>query len=248
VEDLPAAGLQDVNIKMQRGKRIAFVGESGGGKTTLLALVRGLYEPDPGLEVLVDGQKISLGSLNQTVTLMPQEPEIFESTILYNITLGLPFPEEEIMEVCRQARFEEVAERLPRGLHSEIQEKGVNLSGGQKQRLAMARGILAARESEVVLLDEPTSSVDPKTEAAIYQQLFAAFSQKAIVSTIHRLHWLHLFDYVYVVSGGRIVEEGSFDWLRSNGPVFMELWKHQAEVERKSAQTIANGQGNVDEF
>jgi ABC-type multidrug transport system fused ATPase/permease subunit len=237
LEDLPPAGLQNINIKMHKGKRIALVGESGGGKSTLLALLRGLYDPEPGLSVEVDGRKSSMATLNQTVTLVPQEPEIFENTILYNITLGLPFPEADVMEVCRQARFAEVAERLPRGLDSDIKEKGVNLSGGQKQRLALARGILAARESEIVLLDEPTSSVDPKTESSIYQHLFQAFSQKAFVATLHRLHWLHLFDYVYVVSHGQIVEEGSFDWLRVHGYVFRDLWKHQADLDRKFAES-----------
>ncbi|HEY0272138.1 MAG TPA: ABC transporter ATP-binding protein, partial [Chitinophaga sp.] len=105
-----------------------------------------------------------------------------------------------------------------------------NLSGGQKQRLALARGILAARESELVLLDEPTSSVDPKTEMQIYEDLFQAFAGKAVISSLHRLHLLRLFDYVYVLRQGRIVEEGSFAHLRAHGPVFRELWKHQENL------------------
>ncbi len=116
---------------------------------------------------------------------------------------------------------------LPRGLDSGIQEKGVNLSGGQKQRLALARGILAAQESDVVLLDEPTSSVDPKTEALIYQRLFQAFSGKAMVSALHRLHLLHSFDYVYVLEQGRVVAQGTLAELRRDSPVFQELWRHQ---------------------
>jgi ABC-type multidrug transport system fused ATPase/permease subunit len=120
--------------------------------------------------------------------------------------------------------------QLPEKLASDIREKGVNLSGGQKQRLALARGILAARGSEVILLDEPTSSVDPKTEAMIYEKLFTAFADKAIVSSMHRLHLLTQFDYIYVLHHGRIVAEGNFEYLRNNSAAFRELWRHQQET------------------
>jgi ABC-type multidrug transport system fused ATPase/permease subunit len=226
--------LHHINLKLQRGKKIAMIGESGSGKTTLMALMRGLYEPEPGYSMVVGGESFSLGSLNQTVTLFPQEPEIFENTILYNLTLGLPFSTEDIQQVCDCAHFRDVVEQLPRGLDSNIQEKGVNLSGGQKQRLALARGILAARESEVVLLDEPTSSVDPKTEAQIYENLFNLFAGKAMVSSLHRLHLLPLFDYIYVLENGSIVAEGKFDELRQHSETFKSLWKHQEEVRKNT--------------
>ncbi len=225
--------LHHIHLKLQRGKRVALIGESGSGKSTLLALLRGLYAPEPGVGCTVDGRPYPFSALNETVTLLPQEPEIFENSILYNITLGLPFPDEQLQEVCHDAHFSEVVSQLPRGLESNIKEKGVNLSGGQKQRLALARGILAAKQSELVLLDEPTSSVDPKTEAAIYQNLFAAFKDKAVVSSLHRLHMLKLFDYIYVLDQGRVVEEGGFDDLLARGRVFHELWKHQEDVHKK---------------
>lgn len=228
--------LHQLNITIPRGKRIALIGESGSGKSTLLSLLRGLYDPRPGFELTVDGKTYDLDTINETVTLFPQEPEIFENTIAYNVTLGLPFSEADIIAVCERAHFMEVINQLPLGLESDIREKGVNLSGGQKQRLALARGILAARESEVVLLDEPTSSVDPKTEAMIYNKLFEAFSDKAVISSIHRLHLLPQFDYVYVLHQGRIVDEGSFEHLLHNSPVFQELWKHQKETMGKHFQ------------
>jgi ABC-type multidrug transport system fused ATPase/permease subunit len=106
-------------------------------------------------------------------------------------------------------------------------EKGVNLSGGQKQRLALARGILAARSSQIILLDEPTSSVDPKTEVQIYEKLFEECRGKAIVSSLHRLYLLSYFDYVYVLQGGHIADEGTFAELKSRSTIFQELWKHQ---------------------
>lgn len=222
--------LHGLNITIPRGKRIALIGESGSGKSTLLSLLRGLYDPQPGMELTVDGKPYELDTINETVTLFPQEPEIFENTIAYNVTLGLPFSETDIEDVCESAHFTEVIKQLPLGLESDIREKGVNLSGGQKQRLALARGILAARESEVVLLDEPTSSVDPKTEVMIYSKLFNAFADKAVISSIHRLHLLAQFDYVYVLNQGRIVAEGTFEDLRQSSPIFQELWKHQKDT------------------
>ncbi|QDK83408.1 ABC transporter ATP-binding protein [Spirosoma sp. KCTC 42546] len=223
--------LIDLQIQLARGKRVAFIGESGSGKSTLLTLLRGLYLPESGLSVCVDGQPIpDLNAVANTVTLFPQEPEIFENTIAYNITLGLPFGEEEVNDVCRVAHFTDVVKQLPNGLDTNIQEKGVNLSGGQRQRLALARGVLAARSSDIVLLDEPTSSVDPKTELAIYRGLLREFADKAIVSTLHRLHLLPLFDYIYIMQDGRIVDEGSFTDLRQRSPIFQEMWAHQKEV------------------
>jgi len=222
--------LHNLHITIGRGKKIALIGESGSGKSTLLSLLRGLYNPEAAMQLLVDGKPFALATINETVTLFPQEPEIFENTIAYNITLGLPFTNEAIMAVSESAHFTEVITQLPKGLESDIREKGVNLSGGQKQRLALARGILAASESEVVLLDEPTSSVDPKTEAMIYQKMFTAFKNKALISSMHRLHLLYQFDYIYVLKQGRIAAEGTFDYLREHSPVFQELWRHQKEV------------------
>jgi ATP-binding cassette subfamily B protein len=227
-----AQGLHDLHIHIQRGRKIALIGASGSGKSTLLSLLRGLYVPEAGFQLTVDGKLQPLERINEAVTLFPQEPEIFENTLAYNVTLGLPFSEEEILQVCESAHFTEVIQQLPEGLNTDIREKGVNLSGGQKQRLALARGILAARDSDLVLLDEPTSSVDPRTEAMIYEGLFRAFSDKAIISSMHRLHLLVHFDYVYVLHQGRVVDEGTFTHLLENSATFQELWKHQKEVIR----------------
>ncbi|MDR3714526.1 MAG: ABC transporter ATP-binding protein [Puia sp.] len=222
--------LHDLRIDIRRGQRIALIGASGSGKSTLLSLLRGLYSAEPGLDLRVDGEAVSMDRLNEAVTLFPQEPEIFENTITYNITLGLPFSEEEVERVCDSAHFTEVVRQLPEGYQSDIREKGVNLSGGQKQRLALARGILAARDSELVLLDEPTSSVDPHTEALIYEGLFAAFADKAVISSLHRLHLLTRFDYIYILQEGRIADQGSFEHLQAHSVLFQQLWKHQRDA------------------
>ncbi len=224
-------GLNNLHLRIGRGKRIALIGESGSGKSTLLALLRGLYDPEPEVKLKADGKVVEdFGAIAGYVTLFPQEPEIFENTIEYNISLSLPFGQQELDAVCDIACFSEVVELLPSGFQSSIQEKGVNLSGGQKQRLALARGIFAAKDSDILLLDEPTSSVDPVTESKIYKRLFDAYADKAFISALHRLHLLPRFDYIYLLENGAVVDEGTFEHLSKNSARFREMWAHQEEA------------------
>jgi len=229
-KDIPDAkkmGLHEVEINIRKGQKIAFIGESGSGKSTLLALLRGLYPP-ANIQLKLDDQVVDqLSLISEHVSLFPQDPEIFENSIAYNITLGLAHDQAELERVSRIAHFTEVVANLPNGYESQIKEKGVNLSGGQKQRLALARGVFVAKDSALILLDEPTSSVDPKTEANIYQQLFKEFSDKAILSTLHRLHLLPQFDYIYIMDQGRIVDEGTFEKLFATSDIFQDMRAHQ---------------------
>lgn len=226
------AGLKNLNFEIKQGKKIALIGESGSGKSTLLSILRGLYSPETST-LIIDGnvQQKGIELISNYVTFFPQEPEIFENTIAYNISLGLPCSEKMMKEIIKAVHFSEVMEQLPNGLESNIVEKGVNLSGGQKQRLALARGVFAAQDSEIILLDEPTSSVDPMTETKIYKNLFERFGQQAIISSLHRLHLLPLFDYIYVMESGQIKAEGSLDFLLKNSEIFQKLWKHQDEFK-----------------
>jgi ATP-binding cassette, subfamily B, bacterial len=235
-EEFSAQSLHRVHLDIRRGCRIALIGASGSGKSTLLGLLRGLHMPEPAAELTVNNKVFDVASLQSVITLIPQEPEIFENTIHYNITLGLPFSEADINKACDIACFTEVIKQLPGGIHSDIREKGVNLSGGQKQRLALTRGILAALASDIILLDEPSSSVDPRTEAAIYSNLFNAFPHKTIISAIHRLHLLSHFDYIYVFQKGTIAGEGTSEYLKANNAVFRELWNHQQETPGPNQQ------------
>ena len=226
--------LQDVSLRLRRGNKVALVGESGSGKSTLLQVLRGLSDV-PEARMTVDGGATApLAALAGTTTLIPQEPEILENTIRYNVTMGLPATEEQIQHALWVAGFDSVVEGLPNGLDSDIREKGVNLSGGEKQRLALARGVFAIQDSSLVLLDEPTSNIDPRTELAIFARLFDLLAGRCVVSSLHRLHLLRLFDYVYVMRQGRIVEEGTFADLCEGGGEFARLWAtYQAEAEQE---------------
>ena len=217
--------LHNVDIKFKRGEKVALIGESGSGKSTILSLIRGLYPPDKG-DIYCDGKKLSHGSvrLKNHVTLIPQDPEIFNNTIRYNITMDLRVKKENVEKVIEIAQFKKVVDRLDKGLNTNVLEKGVSLSGGEKQRLALARGILAARKSEILLLDEPTSSVDSLNEMKIHDALFKVFRKKTIISSIHRLHLLNKFDYIYMLDKGRVVAEGSLPEIKKNAR-FKAVWR-----------------------
>ncbi|MBX3166707.1 MAG: ABC transporter ATP-binding protein [Candidatus Eremiobacteraeota bacterium] len=204
--------LQIDRLQLKRGRSYAFVGESGSGKSSLLGVLRGLHQPAQQPEVLCDGVKLKHGlvHLNHQATLIPQDPEIFSDSILFNVTLGVECAPERVQKAIQMARFQKTLERLPRGLDTNIAEKGVSLSGGERQRLALARGLFFEGEirSGLVLLDEPTSSVDSANERLIYEALLSEFRDVCVVSALHKFHLLPLFDEVVVFQDGRIVQAG----------------------------------------
>ncbi len=220
---LPA--LRDISLVLARGRRIAIVGESGSGKSTLLRVLAGLYPPQQAryrIDGLARPEVMGLGAI---ATLVPQDAEIFAGTIRHNIALGEDHHPQELQRAVDLAEFVPVLACLPQGLDTDISERGFNLSGGQKQRLALARAILAARASSLLLLDEPTSSLDPTTEARVYDNLLRAFPQACILSSIHRLHLLDRFDEVAVMHEGRLLAVGAPEELRQGEPQFRALWE-----------------------
>ena len=133
-----------------------------------------------------------------------------------------------------------VLELLSNGIDTDIRERGVNLSGGQKQRLALARALFAAKDSSILLLDEPTSSLDPVTEAIVYDRIFAGLPDTCIVSSVHRLHLLSRFDRIYVMDRGRIVEEGSFTELIAREGALHRMWAAQQRSDISDRMSEVN--------
>lgn len=218
--------LKDINMLIRRGEKIALVGETGSGKTTLLKVIRELYRPKE-LKLTIDGKSApeGFGGISQAIALVPQSPEIFATTIIGNITLGAEYSLDFVKQFTDMACFTSVAEKLPKGFNTSIKERGVNLSGGQQQRLALSRGLLACHDKEIVLLDEPTSSLDIETEISVYDNIFRCFEKKTIISTIHRLHLLSRFDRVYYFEEGRIIGSGTLKELLSSCGKFRRLWE-----------------------
>lgn len=217
--------LDDVSLELRRGRRIALVGASGAGKSSLLRALAGLVDVEQ-VAISVDGTlEPRLKHLGAVSVLLPQDPAVFESSVRENVTMGLPYRQADVERACDLAGFTPVIAQLPQGWSTLISERGVNLSGGQKQRLALARALLASKNAGLVLLDEATSSVDASTEAEIYDRLMTAFAGACIVSSVHRLHLLPRFDTVLLMEQGRIIDRGTPDEVRQRWP---ELFAHSA--------------------
>ena len=216
--------LRDVSLTIKAGAKIAFVGASGSGKTTFLTLLRGLYDAQ-SVTLSIDGDTFqTLTPLSGFTTLIPQDSEVFENTVRYNLTFDTRVPEKIVRQALSISCFNEVLPKLPRGLDADIRERGVNMSGGQKQRLALARGLIAAQDASLLLLDEPTSSIDQATEGVIFDRLFKNFADKAIIATVHRLHLLPRFDHIVLMENGAIAEQGDFVTLLAKQGAFARLW------------------------
>ncbi len=233
------AALSGISLEITRGEKIAFVGKSGSGKTTLLKIMRDLHTPQT-LTLTVDGAHAADGfaGIARAIALVPQQPEIFATTVGNNITLGAEYDGATVGRFVDMACFTDVVDILPKGLESSINEKGVNLSGGQMQRLALARGLLACDSKEIILLDEPTSSLDSTTEMRVYRRIFAGFAGKTIISSVHRLHLLRLFDRICFFDEGRVIFTGSLEDSLAQCPEFQELWAEYAGSEEDPVESL----------
>ena len=223
--EIPNLTISGVPFMARRGRRIALVGESGSGKSTMMLLVRGLLSPKSVECDINDKTCDCMSQLSAQSVLIPQDPEFFEDTIEYNITVGGKYAKSQIDGALKMSRFDVVLARLPKGLKTGLFEKGVNLSGGEKQRLALARGILAAQSRDIVFLDESTSSVDAENERIIYGSIFKKFKNKFVIASVHKLNLLDHFDEIYVFGDRRIVQHGTLEELLSERGQFQKIWK-----------------------
>ena len=224
--------LERLSFCLERGKRYALIGASGSGKSTLLRVLAGLYPAERIALTLDDGPiRVSPAEtaqfLRMGATLIPQDAEVYAGTLGENLGLcesvdGLPAPH-AYCGALEAACATDFVEPTPLGLEAPVAERGANWSGGQRSRVALARGILAACGSDLVLMDEPTASLDPATETRVYSNLFAAFSDACVISSIHRLSLLTRFDEVLVMQEGRLVAQGPVDELALSCPEFQRL-------------------------
>ncbi len=223
--------LKGVNLKVEKGKNIALVGNSGGGKTTFVNLLPRFYDVKSG-SITIDGvdvRKIELGSLRENIAIVFQDNVLFAGTIRENILLGrTDCSEERLWEVLRSACLEEFikGESCPQGLDTEIGERGVLLSGGQKQRIAIARAFL--KDAPIVILDEATSALDNKSEAIVQQAIQNLMQDRTVFVIAHRLSTVRNADSIVVVNYGNIVEQGSHEELLAMpGSVYASLYNTQ---------------------
>lgn len=231
--------LDGVTLRIAPGERVALVGRTGAGKSTLAGLVLRFFDPQRG-RVLVDGHDlrgVTLRSVRQQVTLMLQEPILFHSTVAENVAFGAPgATRAEIEAAARQAEADGFIRELPQGYDTVLGEDGLTLSGGQRQRLALARALL--RRTPIVLLDEPTSSLDLATEDQVWRNVEALLEGRTALVIAHRLSTARMADRIVVLDGGRVVEAGSHDELVARGGAYARLWERHAVTRTVTVDAI----------
>jgi ATP-binding cassette, subfamily B, bacterial len=228
--DSRAPVLREISLAIEPGERVAVVGETGAGKSTLAKLAVRFYDPGSG-RVLLDGydlRDLSFDSLRRHSALVPQEGFLFSGSLRDNIRYGRPEgSDEEIWEVCRAVGIGEWVWSLPERLDTEVRERGGRLSSGERQLVALARALLA--DPALIVLDEATSNLDPETEAKVEAALTVLLSGRTAMVIAHRLQTARRADRVVVVHGGRIVESGRHEELARAGGRYarlVDVWEH----------------------
>ena len=230
--------LHDISFTVPRGTKIALVGNSGGGKSTVCSLIPRLYEINEGM-ISIDGYDIrdlSLESLRANIAMVFQDNFLFEGTVRENLLLGkLDATEEEIGKAIKSAFMDEFIKKLPQGLNTQIGERGILLSGGQRQRLAIARAII--KNAPLVIMDEATSALDNKSEKTVQKALDELMKGRTTVVIAHRLSTIMDADEILVVNDGEVVERGNHEELLKKNGAYAALYRSQFTKNHKKEAT-----------
>ncbi|MBV9230383.1 MAG: ATP-binding cassette domain-containing protein [Chloroflexi bacterium] len=236
--------IKDISLHIPAGRKVALVGFSGGGKTTLVKLIPRFYEIDQG-SILIDGvdhQTYPLQVLRQNISMVLQEAVLFEGTVRENIELGRPgAPLEEIIEAAKKANIHETILKLPDGYDTIVREQGSNFSAGQRQRLSIARAIL--RDAPILILDEPTANLDVEAEAEVMHALSHLMVGRTVITISHRLSTLGQVDEILVMRNGQIVERGTYRELKKKDGLFASLLDEQNHysLDRYDEEELLDG-------
>ena len=232
--------LKGITLSIPSGQKVAFVGPSGGGKTTLANIISRFFDPDSGNIKIggVDIRDISKEELMNTISFVFQNSHLIKASILENVRLGKPnATRQEVMTALQNAQCQDILEKLPNGVDTIIGTKGIYLSGGEQQRIAIARVML--KNTPIVILDEATAFADPDNEFRVQAALSKLTQGKTVLMIAHRLSSVVGVDQIYVIKDGQIVESGSSDELQNKDGLFAKMleeyqssvqWKVQKEV------------------
>lgn len=226
--------LKGISFKITSGEKAALVGHSGVGKSTLVNLILKFYEPTRG-EIFMKGksyQKLSHNFIRSNISLVFQESELFSSTIRENVAYGdIQATNEQVIRALKQANAWDFISKLPKGIESEVGERGVRLSGGQKQRIQIARAIL--KNSPILILDEATSSLDAQSEREVQKALENLMRGKLVIIIAHRFSTIQNVNKILVISEGKVVDSGNPQALAKKPGIYSELLKYQIEGNLK---------------
>ncbi|KAL5244481.1 hypothetical protein ACI65C_011891 [Semiaphis heraclei] len=226
--------LDDLSFVVPPGKKVAIVGGSGSGKSTIIRLLFRFFEPTSG-EILIGGKNIKdidIDSLRKCMAVVPQDSVLFHDTIMYNLHYGdMSKSESEVIEASKLAELHNSVLKLPNGYSTQVGERGLMISGGEKQRVSIARAIL--KNSPILIFDEATSSLDSITEQNILKALRRATKDKTSVCIAHRLSTIKDADDILILRNGKVVERGSHKWLMDNGASeYSEMWNIQQDTAK----------------
>ncbi len=229
--------LKDINITIKCGQRIGICGPTGGGKSTIAYLIPRLHDPTSGT-VLIDGKDITdykLEGLRREIGIVLQDSMLFYGTIRDNIAYGRPDATvKEIMEAAKLANAHDFITRLPMGYDTIIGEKGVTLSGGERQRIGIARVVV--RNAPILILDEPTASLDTESEKIVTEALERLMEGRTVITISHRLNILINSDKIFVIKDGIVAEEGTHESLLAHGIIYAELYRIHESYQKKLEQ------------
>jgi len=218
----------DFNLRIEPGERVGLVGPSGGGKSTIFALLQRFYDVQDGRIVIGDQDiaRVTQESLRAAIAMVPQDISLFHRTLLENIRYGRPeASDEEVRQALAAARCGDFVDTLPDGVNTFVGDRGVKLSPGQRQRIAIARAFL--KDAPILLLDEATSALDSESEQAIRQALDRLMQGRTVIAIAHRLSTLRNFDRIVLLRGGRILEDGPPQALLQHGGAFRDMVERQ---------------------
>jgi ATP-binding cassette subfamily B protein len=220
--------LNDIDFRIKKGERIALIGETGGGKTSIVSLLLKFYEPQEG-RILIDGldlTRIQRDTLRGKIGYVPQDVILFPGTVLENLRLfNREIPAERVHEAARRARIHDRIQALPKAYETDIIEQGVNLSFGERQLISFARALVF--DPELVILDEATSSVDPESERLVQEGMKELLKDRTAIIIAHRLTTTRLADRIIVIHDGRLVEEGRHSDLIKRKGFYHRLYRLQ---------------------